>query len=399
MALLGMAPVQAQEPLAAASAHALAPLAPEGRWVTRLELRHNGYDHRYDSDGRRRPLGAPFDELTLDASVFPALALLGGGASLGTTSFSSSVSVEHGELSLGYGLTPNLTAGTIIDFGRTHTQVKLRLSGGNTGWNPAFDPAAPIGLGNFPFAPVGGGAAAPLDTAGLKQILEDPVFGYDYAPLTDAETSGLASILVGALWRVYDQGHSSLVWGAGYRFGLAAANDPDNPFDVPLDDGGNDMVAQVEYFHHWGAMDLRAMAKRTAQLADRVRMRVPPPGEVLASAASEETLKRDLGDYWEYDLELGRSWGDWRTSATWHRWLKAADNYTSPRGQDTAALEANTAIDAKQWRLALSWSGINAWRSGGMPMPLVIRLELQDTYAGRNMVDVRDVFVTLTALF
>jgi hypothetical protein len=120
---------------------------------------------------------------------------------------------------------------------------------------------------------------------------------------------------------------------------------------------------------------------------------------VLAPVSSKERLKRDLGDFWEFDLELGRSLGDWRISTTWHRWQKSRDSYSSPSGRDTSALEAETTVVADQWRLALSWSGVGVWQRGALPLPLVARLEVQDTYAGRNMVDVRDVYLTLTALF
>lgn len=391
--------VHAEAPPAAASAHALAPLAPEGHWVVRAELRSNDYDRRYDDDGKLEPLGAAFDGVTLDAAVFPSLALLGGGASLGVTSLSSSVSLERIELTLGYGLTPDVTVGGIVNYGRSFNRVSLGLAGGNVGWNPAFNSAAPIDGSNFPFAPVGGGAAAPMDAAGLNQVLTAPNFGYGYEPLESTETTGPGSALLGVLWRSFGDEHSSLVWGAGYRFGLAAYDDPDNPFDIPLDDGSDDWVGQLEYFRHWGAVDLRGLAKRTVQRADEVVMRVPQPGEVLAPVSSKERLKRDLGDFWEFDLELGRSLGDWRISTTWHRWQKSRDSYSSPSGRDTSALEAETTVVADQWRLALSWSGVGVWQRGALPLPLVARLEVQDTYAGRNMVDVRDVYLTLTALF
>ncbi len=392
-------PVRAADELPTAAAHALTPLAPEGRWVARVELRRNGYDHRYNNAGERESLAAPFDQVALDRSIFPALALLGGGASLGTTSLTSKVAIERSEVTLGYGFAPNLTVGTIFTFGSTRNRVAFDLSGGNVGWNPAFDVHQAIGPTNFPFAPVGGGALAPMDAAGLNQILVSPAFGYGYEALGTTSTSGMGSLLVGALWRSYEDAHTSVVWGGGYRFGLAEADNPDDLFDVPLDDGSDDWVGQVEYFRHWGASDLRLMAKRTIQIKDQLEMRVPSSGQVLAQASSKERLDRDLGNFWEYDVELGHSWGNWRPLLTWHRWQKSPDHYTSPTGQNTAALEANTKIDTNQWRVAVSWSGIAAWRSGVIPMPLIARVEMQETYEGHNMVDVRDFYLTLTTIF
>lgn len=392
-------PAQGDDSLPAASVHALAPLAPEGRWVVRAELRRNGYDKRFDNAGESEALAASFDGINLGAAIFPALAALGSGASLGIATLSSQVAIERTELTFGYGAAPDLTVGVIVNFGTVENRAALGLSGGNTGWNPAFDPSQPIAPANFPFAPVGGGALAPMDAAGLNQILSGAAFGYGYAPAAPVSTSGLGNALLGVLWRSYRDDHSSLVWGGGYRVGLGEGDDPDNLFDVPLDDGSDDWVAQVEYFRGWGAADLRLMAKRTAQIADRLVARVPQPGELLAPASSKVLLERNLGDFWEYDVELGYAWGDWRPSITWHRWQKSPDRYVSPAGQDVSALEANTNIDTNQWRAAVSWSGIAAWRSGAIPMPLIARLEMQDTPEGRNMVAVRDYYLTLTTFF
>lgn len=389
----------ADEPLASASAHALAPIAPEGRWVTRLEVRQNGYDHRYNNDGKREELGAVFDGVALDSGVFPALALLGNGASLGTTSLQSEVSLERVEWTLGYGLTKNLTVGGIINYGRIDTQVNFAVHDGNVGWHPAFDSSAPIDAGNFPFAPVGGGASAAMTASDINRILTNPAFGYNYDAIGDAQTSGAGDLLLGMLWRFYDVKPQSMVLGLGVRQGLARADNPDNLFDVPLNDGGSDLVAQWDYYYQWGSYDFRGEAKRTVQLADKATLRVPAPGEVLALASSKERLSRDLGDFWEYDLELGYRWQDWRFSTTWHRWQKEADGYRSSSQQDTSALEDNTAIRADQWRLAVSWSGIHAWQAGRMPLPLIVKLEMQETYAGRNMVDVRDVYLIATTFF
>jgi hypothetical protein len=69
------------------------------------------------------------------------------------------------------------------------------------------------------------------------------------------------------------------------------------------------------------------------------------------------------------------------------------------RWEDTTALEVNTDILADQWRAAVSWSGVEGWRSGALPLPVIVKLEMQDTYGGRNMTDVRDVYLIVTALF
>jgi hypothetical protein len=383
----------------AAAMHALDLVLPESRWAVRAELRSTQFDRVYDSNGDRRPFASEFDNVALDASVFLALAALGPGASLGTTSLSAEARFERLELTFGYGLTENLTLGAIVPMGRSQTNVDFSVLGGNVGWNPAFDPTAPIGPANYPFAPVGFGATEPLGTAGVQQVLTDPIFGFAYQPAQTTSRSQMCDPTLGALYRFHRSSKDSATLGLGVRFGVAR-DDPDDLFDVPLDDGSDDLLGKIEYFRRLGTgYDLRALVKRTVQTSDRVEKRVPVPGTLLATASTKETLDRDLGDYWEYDLEIGKSLGPWRLSGTWHRWDKARDRYSSPSGQDTSVLEINTGILADQWRMGLSWSGVESWRSGSLPLPIVVKLEMQDTYRGRNMTDVRDLYLIVTTLF
>lgn len=128
-------------------------------------------------------------------------------------------------------------------------------------------------------------------------------------------------------------------------------------------------------------------------------MRITQPGQLLATANSKERLRRDLGDYQEYDIELGHRWDNWRAATTWHLYTKAADRYRSDKDTDTSALENNTKVRADQWRASVSWSGINAWRQEKIPMPLIIKLEMQETYGGRNFPKVRDFYLQVTSFF
>ncbi len=110
----------------------------------------------------------------------------------------------------------------------------------------------------------------------------------------------------------------------------------------------------------------------------------------------------DLGgtrDYQEFDIELGKSLGDWRVSGTWHRYQEAPDRYTSRIGTDTGPLSAYTDTQADQLRIGVTWSGIRAWREGRLFMPLIVKLEMQDAVRGRNFVDVRDVYLRITSFF
>ncbi len=399
--LLGLAaPLHASaEAIPFASGFGLDTMAPAGHWAARLETRINRYDSRFDDTGRKQDMSAPFDAVQLDRTIFPVLGLFGGGASLGTTRFDTHVENSFALLTVGYGVTEDLTVGAIIPYARSHTYARFKVNGGNIGFNPAYDPSQPAGPGNLPFVPTGG-PVTPMGTAGVQRLLTDPAFGYGYEPLRDTVSSGLGDPTIGFLWRFHKSARESLILGLGARLGLAKEDDPDNLLDVPPGDGSNDIRARLEYFRDLGAgFDLRLLAENYTQLADKVKMRVPQPGQLLATADSTETLERNLGNYREFDVELGYRWQDWRISGTYHRYEENTDHYRSRRGTDTRALEQNTYTEANQWRIALGWSGIAAWQAGKLPLPLILKLEMQDTQSGRNFVDVRDLYLQITTMF
>ncbi len=340
--------VTTSEPaLPAATAHALDGMAPAGHWAARLTLLRNGYDRRYDD---RK------DRVDLDAEANQALAAFG-------VKLDSEVTTEFAELLLGYGVSENLTLGAIVPYARTTSRLKLAE-------------AAPGGI-----AAVQGTLAA-LGYAGAT-------------PLATRAVSGWSDPTLGALWRFHKRARDSAVFGFGVRFGVAPADDPDDPADIPPGDGSTDLRFRLEYFRDLGSgWDLRLLGEHQVQLPDEVVMR---PGGVFS--VGKEKLKRNLGDYQEFDIELGKAWGDWRVSGTWHRYQEVPDRYTSRIGTDTSALSANTDTLADQLRFGITWSGVRAWRAGKLFMPLIVKLEMQDAVRGRNFVDVRDVYLRVTGLF
>ena len=329
-------------PLAAATAHALDGMAPAGHWAARLTLLRNGYDQRYDNQKKRVDLDA-------DAN----LALANFGANLDTE-----VTTEFAELLLGYGVTENLTVGVIVPWARTTSRIQL--------------------------------------TEAAPGTVNTIVTGLGYTrPLATHAVSGFSDPTLGALWRFHQRERDSAVAGFGLRLGMAKADDPDDPADIPPGDGSTDLRFRLEYFRDLGGgWDLRLLGEHQVQLPDEVVMR---PGG--AFSADKEKLKRNLGDYQEFDIELGKAWGDWRVSGTWHRYQEEPDRYTSKIGTDTSALSANTDTLADQFRFGVTWSGVRAWRSGKLFMPLIVKLEMQDAFHGRNFVDVRDVYLRVTGLF
>jgi hypothetical protein len=389
----------AGENIPTASYFALDTMAPESSWAIRFEQRSSHFDERYDDRGHLSPLGSSFNNLNLDASMFPALAALGPGASLGTTRFDHKTDNRISILTIGYGLTPDLTVGAIIPYGVTQSRVNFNVDGGNVGFNPAFNANQPIGAGNFPFAPAGGGIPA-MGAAGVQNILTNPAFGYQYKALKDTRNEGFSDPTLGVLWRAMKSPGESLILGVGLRMGLAKKQDPDNLLDTPLGDGSTDIRTRAEYFYDLGAnFDLRLLADYNWQFSDKARMRIPATSQGLALAISKQKLERDLGDYYEADIELGYRWTNWRFATTWHRFEKKSDDYSSRFGTDTSALEVYTDRRADQYRISATWSGVQAWQQGKLPLPVIVKLEFQDTYGGRNFVDVQDIYLQVITLF
>jgi len=386
--------------LATSTLYGLEFIAPEDRWAIRVELRQNSYHERYDANGDKQALGSELNKVNLNSAIFPDLAVFGTAATLGETHFNADVESKRVELTLGYGLTKNLTVGIIVPYGKVTTHASFSVSGGNVGFNPAFDATQAPGATNPPLLPVGLGPTTPVGTAGVQQILTNPAFGLAYQALGTTRWKGIGDPTIGLLWRFYKTQKDSLILGTGIRIGLADDVDPDNLLQVPIDDGSTDYRARLEYYRDLNAgFDLKLATEYTYQFEDSVTRRVPASGVLLAPAASKESLRRQLGDYWEYDIGLGKVLGDWRVAATWHRYVKSGDTYTSSIGTNTSALQANTALYANQWRASLSWSGIRSWQQGDLPLPLIVQLELQETYAAKNFPDVRDIYLQVTSFF
>lgn len=352
-ACLGLANLAANaESLPVSAGFGLDGMAPGGHWAARLTVLTNGYDHRFDDNGRRVDLDRAYDGLNL--------ALLNPGLS-GTLRLDTRVVTEYTELMLGYGLSDDLTLGVILPYARTTTRVNFGVDGG---------------IGN----------------ASMQAILA----GLGYERPADTRVSGLADPTLGLLWRFHKGARDSAIVGFGVRLGLSRKDNPSNLFDVAPGDGSTDLRTRLEYFRDLGqGFDLRLLGEYQIQLPDHVDAR---PGNPLTTA-SVERLRRNLGDYWESDVEIGKRLGNWRFSATWHRYQEMPDRYSSSLGSDTSYLSNDTDTVADQMRVAVSWSGIDAWREGRLFMPLVVKFEMQDAVRGRNFVDVRDFYLRLSSAF
>ena len=377
--------------------HALSTLAPKDKFVFRVEGKTRTTQYSYNNSGDRVRLGSDLNGVNLNQNIFSSLGIFGAGASLGTTASSMEFDSERGEISVGYGVTDDLTVGIIVPFGTVKNKVDFSVSGATLGNNPAYNPQLATSATNLPYLPTSTGVT-PFSTADVQTLLASPTYGYK--PIASTRTTGLADPTIGLLYQASKSKNSSLVLGAGVDIGIAKEDDPDNLVDVPINNGNSALRLRAEYYknlaHNW---DFFAKAEYGIEFEDSVTKRVPTQGEVLAPKSSTEKVKRDLGDYRSYELSVGKSVKNWRYAGRLYRLEKDADDYTSDIGTDVTALETNTAGYVNQWEAEVSWSGVEAWAKGNLFMPLIASVAYKDTFGGKNGLDWSELYFRVTTFF
>ncbi|CAA6809529.1 MAG: Unknown protein [uncultured Sulfurovum sp.] len=377
--------------------HALSNLAPKDKFVFRVEGKTRSTEYAYNSKGDRVGLGDALNAVNLNQNVFSSLAMFGVGASLGTTSSSMELDSQRGEISMGYGVTEDLTVGIIFPFGTVKSKVNFSLTGANLGKNPAYNALLAPSATNLPYVPTSTGVT-PFSTADAQELLASATYGYK--PIASTRTTGLADPTIGLLYQVLKSKDSSLVLATGVDIGIAKEDDPDNLVDVPINNGNSALRFRGEYYkslaHNW---DFFFKAEYGIEFEDSVTKRVPKAGEVLVPKSSTEKVKRDLGDYRSYELSLGKSVKNWRYAGRLYRLEKDADDYTSDIGTNVSLLEANTNAYANQWEAEVSWSGVDAWAKGNLAMPLIISLAYKDTFSGKNGLEWNELYFRATSFF
>ncbi len=398
---VAMAPFGAASQNAIEDVHLSTDLLPAGRSAARIELRHGVSDRVFDSNGDKRAVFGEFDGVNLSAAVFPSLAAFGPTATLGTTRLRAKISGERYRLLFGYGVSDDLTVGAIVPYGEVRNRVRFDVSGGNLAANPLFNPAQPIGPSNAPFVPLGLlGTTQPVGVQGVQRLLTDPAFGFAYKPVGSASVSGILDPVVGARWRIAKSERSSTIVTPSVRIGMTEKNDPDNLFDVRLEDGSTDLQLGIEHNVLLSkSIDIRFIGQYTHQLSDHVRARAAALGEALVPRVRTERLERKLGDILETDIELGFRTGNWRLLTRLDYVQARADDYTSPRGQDVSGLEANTKARGLDLWLGASYSSIRPFLAGSAKLPFIAAFYYRTTPQAENTIASENFYFTLTFVF
>jgi len=387
-ALLATLPANAQD-IAAPGAFG-ADMLPRGRAAARLEARGIRASEEFGRDGERRPLGSSYDGLNLNASLIPALAPLGPGATLGTTDLSSRMSGQQTRLTIGYGLSEDVTVVFQVGYGEVENRVAVAVSGSNLG--ATGNPLAP-------FLPL---ALLPLGTpaTGAEDVQALLTGAYGYKRVQSSTWHSPLDPLIGLRWR-FDKGeHHATVFAPSLRFGVVREADPDDLMQMVLADGTNDILLGVLHTRtlseRW---DLLVSAQYTIQFADHVTARARAENELLVPASRRERLRRDRTDPIELTAEAGYSQGPWRFSGRLEYARGGRDDFSSPSGQDVSGLEANTDFHFLLGYLGVSWNGIPGYLRGEYSAPLLVSLVAATTLAAKNTSAPDTLYLTLTLPF
>ncbi len=267
--------------------------------------------------------------------------------------------------------------------------------------------------------PAGAGitAAAPfaspqnLQLADAQRILTEQAFGVVAAPVGTTNRSGLGDMEIAAKYSLVNTfGHTdpnarfnpsgihlrSAVTG-GFRVGTGLAEDPRNFLDVPTGTGANAVNLRsttdvVLGRRLWSSLSLRY----TVQLPDDQLVRITDqPERVLAPLYRQQTVRRDLGDFFELEATPRVVLTDWLLVAgQYYLRGKGEDRYTgtfvipaSVTGfadvpLNAATLNQETRAVEHRFGGGLSLSSLKPFTDGRFPVPLEVTYQFQQTVNG-----------------
>ncbi|MDD5388134.1 MAG: hypothetical protein PHD37_02240 [Gallionellaceae bacterium] len=356
-----------------------ADMLPKGRAAVRLETRETWASEEYNHNGERQALGSNYDGMSLNATVFPALAFFGPGATLGTTDLSAHMTGRQARLTVGYGIGEDVTVGFQVGYGEVVNHVSVSVRPGNV----------PPGL-------VSPGAASA--TEAVQNLLTGATYGYKRVQSSTWHSA--LDPLVGLRWRFEKGENHATVFAPSLRFGVAKEPDPDDLMQMVLGDGTNDILFGLlhtrKLSEHW---DMQLTAQYTVQLADHVTARARSSSELLVPASHRERLRRDRTDPIEFTAETGYSVGAWRWSGRLEYARGGRDHYSSPSGQDVSGLEADSDFHFLLGYLGVSWNGLPAYLRGEQKIPALVSLVAATTLAAKNTMAPDSLYLTLTLPF
>lgn len=241
-------------------------------------------------------------------------------------------------------------------------------------------------------------AAAHLTIADVQRLLTDSSFGVRAQPLATSVTRGIGDVDFSLKVNLFDSfGRDTKArlaprgfnWrqsvGGVYRLGTGKLDRADNFTDVGTGNHQNDVelrsYTDILYgAHFWVSL----VARYNWQMADQAVARViPAPNLVFAAAYRQQTVQRDLGDVFEWEVSPRWVLNDYVAVAGHYYYRrKFSDSYTGGfdvqdlNGQtvrlDAATLDAETEAREHRFGGGLSYSTVAAFEKGKARFPVEV---------------------------
>ena len=345
---------------------------------------------RYNQDGKPEDLAKDFNT-NLTSKVFPALSplnpLVGGTASLGRSVVDFTLIYRWWEFTLAYGLTDRLTLGVLIPLNYSKTEVNAFLdsSTANVGKNPFIKSLAPLsapGTARLTTSDIQSLLGRGLDING-DGIIDIP--GYRYKPVKTWSGKGIGDIELLGKYQFYKNANWRLAFVGGVRLPTGEVDDVDNLVDVPFGDGQADILLRL-HADYIGIkkLCLNATMRYDIQLADKETKRVPSSVD-LPITLNKEKVDRNLGDIVELEFMGNYAFTQWLSGGLKYRLTKKfKDKVDGDMGFAYSSLEDETNFMGQMAFAFLGFSTIQMYFDKKFPVPLSLKLEYRNRFAGKN---------------
>ncbi len=346
--------------------------------------------HRYSPDAEREPLSAPFDDATLDETVFTVLAPFGPGVSLGDVEVDYEYAIDVVDLGYAYGVNDRLSIGFHLPYIRIRNDIDIEFD--NSGANIGFD------IGGNPCALPGAGCAA-LDEDGVQNLIETT---YGIERVDDWQREGIGDLELGAKYLLHRQRDHALAITGGLRIPSGYEDDADLLNDVAWSYGNYAVLLRLHYdfllSNTWqdlpssldaalplpGDLVFNLTLRYDYMLPDDRIMRIGDTPDQLFTN-NRERVDRELGDLYNFELSLRyQASPALSLFTTLTRAWKDKDRISGDLGYNYATLEAYT--DSKQQIIVvgLDYSTLAAWRDQQSGLPLEFSLAYRERFEGEG---------------
>ena len=344
---------------------------------------------RYNADGEKEDLAHPFTNASLDASVFPVLALFGPNATLGEVAIDYEYDIDVLDLGYSYGLTNKLSIGIHIPYYWITNNVDTELDTTN----------ATVGL-------AAGGVCCNTIPPGTAMTVDD-VQGlvksqFGFSRIDDWQRDGIGDIELGAKYRFFLEKSSAFALTGGLRIPSGYEDDADKLDDVAWSFGNYALLLRLHYDYLlsqlWnpspsslqqpapaaGDVVLNLTFRYDYMLPDDKIMRIGDTAEQTLTN-NRERVDRKLGDIVNLEVSLKYHFDSaFSTMATYTYGFKQKDDIDGDMGFNYSSLEADTDSREHIFILELNYSTLAAYRDNKSRAPMEFSIAYRDRFKARG---------------